>query len=194
MTENQLQRTAQTSLTTPFSEPWLLSLWNATGEVNGRPTLMSGMMVSERQKREMRSHTTRLQSRLSCGATNRQEIAIELAKLFAAFPAQGQSDSPAELRMAAYFEALTGVPSWAVQEARGRVFRGETKLNTSFAPTPPQLAEVCRAILDPLRADLRRLQIITDADENREPSAEEKQRVVNGFAKLKADLSPPSTS
>lgn len=180
----------ETSHTTPFSEPWLQSLAKGLGEVNGNPTLMQGVTVSNRQRDAIQTHLTRLKSRLSCGGQNRSEVAIELAKLFAAFPAQSQSDTPAELRMEAYFEALAGVPGWTVREARGRIIRGETTLNPSFMPTPPQMAELARAILEPIRSDLRRLEALATADANREPPPEERARVTEAFDKLKGEMRP----
>jgi hypothetical protein len=149
---------------------------------------MAGVKATDEQKRRIQTHMLRLKSRLT-STGERQAIAIELAKLFAAFPAQDQSDSPAELRMEAYFEGLHGIPAWAIAEARGRIVRGETVLDTRFAPTPPQLAVQARVLLEPLKADLAKLErIALAAGSTAETTAEERARVTAGFDKLKGDM------
>jgi hypothetical protein len=103
-----------------------------------------------------------LKAHLSPGPDNLKLLAIELAKLLAAFPAQDQSDAAAKLRMAAYCEALAEVPAWAVAEARVRILRGEVEsISNKFAPTPPELASIAKMIMRPHRArldDLLRIQ------------------------------------
>ena len=87
---------------------------------------------------------------------------MELAKLFAAFPAQTQNDGATRLRMEAYFEAIGDLPAWAIAEARRRIIRGETLLDLRFAPSPPQLSVIARAVVTPYRmalADLERIQV-----------------------------------
>lgn len=130
-----------------------------------------------------------MKSRISCGALNRKEVAVELAKLFAAFPAQEQSGGTLDLRMEAYFEALHGIPAWAVQEARLRVIRGEVStLNPTFSPTPPEFAAAARRIMEPVRGDLARLQAIEAAAKDSDPSSEERGRVVAQMDALRAEM------
>lgn len=88
---------------------------------------------------------------------------MELAKLFAAFPAQTQDDGATRLRMEAYFDALADVPAWAVGEARRQIVSGWTTLDTRFAPTPPQLASLARMIVQPYRKALSDLELIQEA-------------------------------
>lgn len=122
-------------------------------------------------------------------------VAVELAKLLAAFPAQEQSASPVALRMEAYFDALFGIPAWAVEQARLKVIRREVAtLNPTFAPTPPEFGEIARNIVAPLRADLNRMEEIAQATANLEPTPEERERIVTGFDNLKAELGPRGNS
>jgi hypothetical protein len=131
-----------------------------------------------------------LRRQLSAGPSDRQAIAAELANLFAAFPAQDQSDTPASLRIAAYFDALADAPAWAVRQARLRVVSGEHigSLDTRFAPSPPQFAGVVRGILRPLQDDLADLERISVAVAEHVPTEAERERVKEGFAKLRASL------
>jgi hypothetical protein len=161
------------------------------GETNGKPVLMSGIRPTPQQARAIQGHLASLRSRLVSGPQDRQAVAVELAKLLAAFPAQEQSDMPANLRMEAYFEALHGVPAWAIGEARARVLRGETALDMRFAPTPPQLAAVAKTLLEPHRRDLARLEIIARAaGEDAEPTDDEKARVTSKFDALRKEMRP----
>lgn len=184
--------------TKPFSDPLLASLRNAVGWAAGRPILMSGFTITPDQRRRLEAWMTTLKSRLRCDATDTRDKAVELAKLTTAFPMQGQDATSSELRIEGYFEALAGLPAWAVAEARARIIRGETMLDARFAPTPPQLADIVRMVVKPLECDLRDLADIARADiEFKEPTKPEHDRVMNGFEKLKFDLakssSPPST-
>lgn len=175
--------------TTPFSEPWLAKLRNAVGMANGRPILMSGCSIAELERARITGLIARHKARLEPGHNDRKAIAVVLAKLLAAFPAQAQSEAPAAQRVDAYFEALHGIPAWAVDEARKCIITGmAAECAGSFAPTPPQLAAVCRRMLaqdTKIIADLER--ILAAASEHG-PSDAERERVSSGFDRLKADL------
>ncbi len=114
---------------------------------------------------------------------------MELAKLLACFPSQAQSDSPANLRMEGYFEALADVPVWAVAEARRRILRNEISFGHNFCPGPPELAGVVRIVLRPVRADLADLRRILAAATSQDVTVAERERVSTGWKKLKVDLS-----
>lgn len=128
----------------------------------------------------------------------REAIAVELAKLIAAFPSQDPGVS-ADLRIAAYFEALEGFPVAAVCAAREKINRGlVADLNKAFAPTPAQFADVVRKIVSPanpfrtqLGDQLRAERADRAAGKLSPPQPEkfsEKMRVVDGFEKLKQDI------
>lgn len=91
--------------------------------------------------------------------------------------------------MAAYFEALTGIPAWAVSDAVNQILRGQTDIDARFAPTPSQLARTARGIMAPLVGDVERLKrIVVASGGDVEPSADERERVLDGFAKLREEL------
>jgi hypothetical protein len=175
---------------TPFSAPWLSRLRRGMGSINGKPALMSGMEPTEQERAQIPGLLSTLKRQLSAGPSDRQGIAAELANMFAAFPAQDQSDTPAALRIGAYFDALSDAPVWAIRQARLKVISGEYvgSLDSRFAPTPPQFAGIVRSILKPLRDDLADLEKISAAVADHVPSAEERARVAQGFEDLKHSL------
>lgn len=172
-----------------FSVPWLASLKNALMRVGSEWVLPSSHLPTQGQIAAIRNRSSALTSRLSCGAGNDKALAVELAKLLTAFPARGQDEISTELRMEAYFEALTGIPAWAVSEARTDVIRGVAGLDPRFAPTPPQLADLARAKLALIGDELTMLRRIETARiESCEPTPEEHEIVSKGFADLLAWL------
>ncbi len=148
---------------------------------------MGRSQLPEWQKRYIEVLIQDMRDRLS-PSSDRKELAMEVAKLMAAFPSQSFADSPAALRIQAYFEALADAPVWAVADARLRILRGEITLGHRFCPTPPELAAIVRVVLRPLRADLDDLRKILAAAEDRETTPEERQRVAAGWQKLRADI------
>ncbi len=178
--------------TIPFSVPWLRSLRTALGREGNRPVLMCGLPLPDWQISHIEDQIRHLQDRL-IPSIDRREIAVELAKLLACFPSQAQSDSPANLRMEGYFEALSGVPAWAVAEARGRILRAEITLGHNFCPTPPELARAVKLVVQPVRADLDSLRRILAAATSQDVTVAERDRVAAGWRKLKVDLSEVRT-
>ena len=127
-----------TGPTTPFSEPWLGALRNAIGTINGKPTLMSGWSITDDERSRIAGLIKHHKARMTPQVGDHRLIAVTLAKLMAAFPAQSQSEGPAEQRVEAYFEALGGMPAWAAEEARKAVISGQAlECSTAWAPTPP---------------------------------------------------------
>lgn len=104
----------------------------------------------------------------------------------AAFPFRDAGDVDMATRADAYFEALDNCPAWAIQQARLKVVRGEVgSLDTRFAPTPPQFAELVRSLTQPLRDDLVALERLSAAVVEHVPTPEERARVAAKFAELK---------
>lgn len=83
------------------------------------------------------------------------ELADRLQVMFAGLP-MSQAGDAADLRMAAYMIALRDFSNEAVSEAITSVLTGEAGLNPKFAPTPPELALVCRAKEDRTLRELER--------------------------------------
>lgn len=94
-----------------------------------------------------------------------------------------------DLRIEAYFDALHGIPSWAVKAAREAVVRGDTEFGRPWGPGPVEFAELCRVQVKPLLDDLKQIDTLLLAEPiERAVSENEKARVTAGFAKLKSDL------
>ncbi len=172
---------SENSPTIPFSVPWLRSLRTALGQSGGKPVLMGRPTLPDWQVRHVESLIGELEAR--------EALAVILAGLMAAFPTQAQSETPAELRMSAYCEALADAPLWAVTEARARILRGDISLGHGFAPSPPELATAVRLVLRPLHSDLASLRKILAAATSQDVTVAERDRVVTGWKKLKVDLS-----
>ena len=186
MTVSQLPTTSLVP-TTPFSAPWLSRFRKSFGTITGKPTLMSGMEPTDSERQQIPVLASNLKRRLTAAPGDRALIAVELAKLLAAFPAQAQSDAPASLRIEAYFEAIGDAPAWAVQQARLRIIRGEVgSLDTRFAPGPAQVAVVLRDLLSSLRNDLIDLERLSAAVVEHVPTPEERARVAAKFAEFRS--------
>ncbi len=184
--------------TIPFSVPWLRSLRTALGQSGGKPVLMGRPTLPDWQVRHVENLITELEARLSLGPTlpkqshGREALTVILAGLLSAFPTQAQSEVPTALRVAAYCEALADAPLWAVAEARRRILCGDVSLGHSFAPSPPELANIVKLVLRPLRADLGSLRQILAAATSQDVKVADRDRVVTGWKKLKVDLSEVS--
>ncbi len=175
----------------PFSAPWLKSLRLGLGWEGGKPVIMGRPQLPEWQIRLIETLICDLTLRLNPEPmlpSPSSELSVEIAKLMGAFPTQNQADSPAALKVQAYYEALADQPIWAVAEARSRIMKGEVALGHNFCPSPPELASVVRLVLRPLRADLDDLRRILAASNPQEVAPQERERVAEGFKKLRLDL------
>lgn len=175
--------------TTQFSEPWLSSLLRGLGEVNGRPALMSGCSITAPDRRRLEATAQGIKQRLIPQPGERQAMAVILAKMLAAFPAQSQSDAPAAQRIEAYFEALSDVPMTILDVARKEIITGKApECSGTWAPTPPQVATVCRRLMSDERRTLERIERLLTAEPIEEIELGERERVGAGFDRLKFDL------
>jgi hypothetical protein len=172
--------------TTPFTTPSQVSLRKALTVVGGKPALMGGLIISPKGRRGLVDSASTLRQRLTAGLGERPAVAAELAKLVMALPKQDPGVG-VPIVAEAYLDAMGDAPAWAVRAARLRFMRGEALgLNQSFAPTPPQFANLVRSILAPLRKDLADLESLASIDA--EPEAAEKARVLEGLDKFRAEL------
>lgn len=122
---------------------------------------------------------------------NDRLMAGALVRMFAAFPSASSAEVSADLRLAAYYEALGDVPAWAVNSAVARVIRGDGPSDGRFSPTPPQLSQLARAELEQTRRDLADIAAISDARPLQvEPDEDERARVAAGFDALRTELAP----
>ncbi len=112
--------------------------------------------------------------------------------LFAALASVNADTEVMELRMRAYLLALHGVPKEALNVAARQVLDGTAELERpQFAPTPPELARLCRGHTYGLYRTLERLQ--RQVERVREipfqQSDASRERIARGFQKLSIDLS-----
>lgn len=174
--------------TTPFSTPWLGNLRRALGTTAGKPVLMTGFTITEAERRQIDQAISTLDRRLSADENDGPMIGVELARMLAAFPAQEQGFSAA-MRIEGYQRVLSAMPLWVVAEACDRVVNGlEHGLDKRFAPSPPQMAEIARNALRPLREDLATLRMIAMADLPDAENETDRERVSAGFERLKTDI------
>lgn len=154
----------QNRLTTRFSEPWLKRLLQAMGEADGKAMMMSGCSITELDRRRLEALVEGTRRSLTPQPGERRGLAVVLAKLLAAFPAQSQSDAPASQRVDAYFEALADVPLQFADEARQDVVCGRAPEHSgAWAPTPPQFAAICRRMMEDERVKLRQVERLLTA-------------------------------
>lgn len=103
-------------------------------------------------RREAESIHRELRLSLLAPDDDDEAASVELYRMFAGFPARGeQAEVSVALRLEAYFTAVGKVPTWALRQAVDDVLAGEAGLDPGWAPTPPQLAELARRHLGPVR-------------------------------------------
>jgi hypothetical protein len=84
---------------------------------------------------------------------------------------------------------LKNIPIWAIDEACARILGGRAPgINRAFAPQPPQIAHLCREIVQPLHAERARIAKVLNAEIFHEATPEERERVAAGLAGLVDEL------
>lgn len=138
-----------------------------------------------------------LKARLACdSAIHQKVVAVQCARLLAAFPADRMSEATARVRSDAYWTALKDKPAWAIDETVTAILRGEEPgIGKSWAPSPPALAAAVHRRLAPILTDIEGLSKVAGAAEWREeaiaPSA--RQSVIDGFADLHTSIAAAET-
>jgi len=128
-----------------------------------------------------------LQSTLSSGPDEHGKL-VELAKLFAAFPAARDGETNTRLRAESYVEALTGLPVWAIAEARKNAIRG-TMGDSKFCPSSGELANAVRHAMEPVKDELVMVNRVLNAEvDDFAPSDEERARVGKAIDALHAEV------
>lgn len=77
-----------------------------------------------------------------------------------------------------YQQALGNYPRWAIEQAVGAFNQGRLKGSTEFAPKPATLAQACGEIVHGFQLEQHRIRQILEAEVYREPTPEERARVV----------------
>jgi hypothetical protein len=126
---------------------------------------------------------------LSANPAHERGKAVELAKLFAAFPAAREGEMSVKLRVESYAEALAGLPLWAVTEARRDVTGGKFG-DGKWCPSSGEFAKLAREKMKPVEGQLALVHRVSNATaDGYEPTAEERARVSEGWSELRSELS-----
>lgn len=160
-------------------------LSNALEAVPGshRPEICSACLPIERERRLLIDRGQELEGALV--RADEKEIKLMITMLRSAFPTQGITDSAsAAMNVKLFVSALSIFPVWAISEACRRVLEGRAGINTAFAPTPPQMAELCREIVAPFLLERSKITALLTAKVYTLPTEEERQRVADGLAAL----------
>lgn len=116
-----------------------------------------------------------------------------ILRLFAVLASESVPPDFADIRQMTYLETVAGVPAWAVEEGVRKWIAGENREegeNRNFVPKPAELMRLIRIALDPIDRELRAISKTVEAAEHHlyEPSPDERQRVSEGFDRLKAEI------
>lgn len=98
-----------------------------------------------------------MQAQLCSSPSERDAKARAVAKLYAVLASESLPDTFADLRNAAYLEALEQFPAWAVEGAAKCWIGGdflEAGENRKFVPKPVELIRIVRRLMDPVRRDI----------------------------------------
>jgi hypothetical protein len=116
---------------------------------------------SERQALEVR-HSELV---LALRPANDDEIKVRISAIRMGFPATpGTEEYSAERLVQLYASALAPFPLWAIDECCRLFIDGRVpKHNNAWAPTPPEMAVVCRGIVDAHQTELSKLSEILGA-------------------------------
>lgn len=174
MTLGKLLPNQQAAVSTLSDEPWLSERLGRMHYENGKPMLPADAALSETMRQAVEDK--RRSCLLSLGPPADDDAAsVELYRMLTAFPARAeQAEMSVALRVEAYFTAIGQKPIWALRSAVDDVLRGEAGVDSRFAPTPPQLAEITERHIGPVRAAAHKLSELLAAEV--EPEIDEEQR------------------
>jgi hypothetical protein len=108
------------------------------------------------------------------------EILVIVTKLLLALPAAKSTEQGNEAKGEAYLAALDDVPSWAVQEAIRKWYRGEhgPKFDYRWAPAPADLRRLACYEAAKIHARMRALHRLCEAEALIEFSDEHRQTML----------------
>lgn len=107
--------------------------------------------------RELQPHRSPETSRQRPASAKASTTAEVLSRLLSPFPERDGDDEGKLDRFRAYMIAVEDFPGEVLVEAERRILKGEAgEIDPRFAPTPPQLARLCRALVAERRASAPR--------------------------------------
>lgn len=132
-------------------------------------TLPAGLVLNDEQKMLVEQHISALDSALAMtpyeGAEYGQQTMVTVSKMMVVLPSREAGDLAAEAKGEAYMAALEDIPSWAVQEAMRRWYRGECGANHDYKwqPGPSTLREISMPVVWGVKATQRKLRELVAA-------------------------------
>ena len=165
---------------------WALSGADTHGAIT---VLLPGKELDPGERRQIEARLSTLSRSLA--HRDNQEIAKAVAKLMASYSSARGSPDEARSSVAAYVAVLADLPPWAVSEACQAWARGGYGATASaFAPSAAQLHEAADAIVRNYKREADDIERVLSA--RLQPITQnERERVISGFKKLRADLVMP---
>lgn len=121
------------------------------------------------------------------GVSDPRAVVQRISRLFMRFPST-RLDGNAEETMAAYAADLSGYPLWVIDAACKKVIAGQGEVSRAFAPSSIELRAICEREYGWARAELAMTRNILDAEIYREPTQEERAKVIAEFQRLVQEL------
>ncbi|HZP77546.1 MAG TPA: hypothetical protein VFB45_15485 [Pseudolabrys sp.] len=154
------------------------------------------MKLTDEQRADAQRALARMQLEMTsddAAETRKQRLGI-ISKMLLAYPIANASAESGRARGETYLDALDDVPPWALQGAVRCWNRGAAgdEHDYRWPPAPAVLRKIAMAEIATLRPTVLHLENLIAAvpidEAMREPSPEERAYILDGFAKLKADL------
>ena len=124
-------------------------------------TIYSDRAPTDEQRSILLRRITALQAKLEERDDDRLMNVLTIT--LSSMPSASQHAEDAANRARGYRLALGDLPIWSVREACKRVLAGDYEEHRKFCPTPPELATLARALVAPLLAELRKIELVLDA-------------------------------
>lgn len=153
-------------------------------------TLPTGMVLSDHDKAMVREHMAGLAELVertpATSADCEAETLVIVTKLLLALPSAKSTETGNEAKGEAYLAALDDVPSWAVQEAVRKWYRGDHGAGYDYrwAPVPADLRKLAQHEEYRVRGRIRLLKRICEAVPLVEFSDEHRAEMLNRVAGL----------
>lgn len=144
-----------------------------------RKTIPASSAPTAEERQALAERHLDLESRLR--PIDEHALTRSVATLRAAFPAANDGHENAMLTVKLYVSALSSFPEWAVNEACRKALTGSLPANPGFAPTPPQMAQACRAVVVKFADEKAKLESILSAEVVKESTPESRERAVEQY-------------
>jgi hypothetical protein len=137
---------------------------------------------------EQREMLLARRAELDAGLTGCDDATIRecIGMLRAVMASQQLGPDALQLARAAFIQVLGQYPSWAVKEACNRFLDGRAG-NGTYAPTPAEIAPICRTLTADALGERAQINTILDAEVYALPSEEDRKRVAEMHERFVAE-------